>query len=185
MINLLSDQRKNDIRAARANVIILRYTAIIALALLFLGGALYASLNILKGIEASNEKIISSSSAVSGAGSDAQQQAGAQATELANAQATLDQEVRYSQLLVKLGQVMPAGTVLDALVLNTASFNGTPVELTVLATEAVDPASIKALFDSSPLFIPGSVSMKESETSTVSKYPVKIPFTVTFNKAGI
>lgn len=185
MINLLSDQRKDDIRAARANVIMLRYIVIIALALVFICGALYVSHTILERTMQSSESIISSNDVKADVYSETKAQVTELSAKLSEAKTTLDQEVRYSQVLVKLGQLTPTGAVIDNLKLTTASFSGTPTEITVLAKSNVDPSALQTQFQSSPLFSGGGVTMKGTEASNNTDYPVKISLTVTFNKAGI
>lgn len=185
MINLLSDQRQDDIRAARANVILLRYIAIIALALIFICGALYVSYTILQRTMQANEEIILSNDVKANVYSDTKAQVTELSSKLTEAKSALDQEVRYSQVLVKLGQLTPAGAVIDNLKLTTENFNGTPTDITVLAKSSVDPSALQTQFQNSPLFAGGGVTMKGTEPSGNDTYPVKISLTVTFNRTGI
>lgn len=184
MINLLSDVRKDDIRAARANVIIVRYTALIALAFAFLCGALYVSYTLLQATMQANEAIIVSNDTKADVYNETREQVEALSANLSGAKAILDQEVRYSQVLVKMGQITPVGTVLDNLKLDTTSFNGTPVEITAYAKSTAEASTLQTQFQGSPLF--SQVSLTSTEASGgIDGYPVKILLNVTFNKAGI
>jgi len=184
MINLLSDVRKDDIRAARANVIILRYTGLILLALLFLAGALYVSHSLLKQTMTANEEIISSNDVKADIYSETKQKVDDLSGNLTGAKAILDQEVRYSQVLVKIGQLMPPGTVLGDLKLDTASFNGAPVAMVAYAKSDAEATTLQSQFKSSPLFKEANLTTTEA-TGGIDGYPAKISLTVIFNKAGI
>jgi len=184
MINLLSDERKDDIRAARANVIILRYMAIILLALIFISGALYVSYSLLQVTMKSNKEIIASNDVKADIYSETRQEVDTLSAKLNDAKTILNQEVRYSQVLVQIGQLMPAGTVLDEMTLTTASFNGAPVELTAYAKSTTEVSALQSQFQSSPLF--SQVTLKGTDTSNgITGYPVKISLTVIMNRTGV
>ncbi len=184
MINLLSDERKDDIRAARANVILLRYTALIVLALVFLGGALYTSYSILTLTMQANEEIISANDVKADVYSETKQEVDALSAQLTDAKSALDQETRYSQILVQIGQLTPPGTVLDNLTLDAASFNGTPVEITAYAKSTAEATTLQSQFQNSSVF--SQVSLKSTDASSgIDGYPTKILLSVTLNKAGV
>ncbi len=183
MINLLSDQRKDDIRAARANIILVRYSAIILLAILFIAGSLYVSYSLLQVTKSSNEAIIESNDTKADIYSDTKAEVDALSAKLSDASGVLNQEVRYSQVLVKLGQLTPAGTILDKLTLTTANFSGTPTEITAYAKSTSEASTLQSQFQGSPLFT--QVTLQGTETQGIDGYPVTVKMTVTFNKAGI
>ena len=184
MINLLSNEQKDDIRAARANVIILRYMGIILLAIIFIVGIFYVSYNVLRTTMDSNTAIIASNDLKADVYSDTKQEVDALSAKLNDAKTILDQEVRYSQLLPKLGQLMPTGTVLGELKLTSASFTGSPVELVAYAKSTTEATSLQTLFQSSPLFS-GVTIVSTEEAGGLEGYPVKISLSVVLNKAGI
>jgi Tfp pilus assembly protein PilN len=183
MINLLSDQRKDDIRAARVNVILLRYTAIIVLAIIFIAGSLFVSYSLLALTHSSNQAIIASNDTKASVYSETKNQVDELSAKLADASTALNQEVRYSQALVKLGQITPAGTIIDKLTLTTASFNGTPIELTAYAKSTAEATTLQTQLQSSPLF--SQVTLVSTESQGINGYPVTVKLNVTFNKAGI
>ena len=183
MINLLSDQRKDDIRAARANVILVRYSALILLATLFVAGSLYVSYSLLQVTKSSNEAIIESNDTKADIYTDTKAEVDALSAKLTDASNILNQEVRYSQVLVKLGQITPAGTILDKLTLTSANFAGTPAEITAYAKSNTEATTLQTQFQSSPLF--SNVTSQGTETQGIDGYPVTVKMTVTFNKTGI
>ncbi len=184
MINLLATERKADIRAARVNVIIVRYTLILLLAAAFIMGAFYVSYITLQNTKAGAEGQIAANEIKAGVYSDTRQQVQALSDQLGEARATLDQEVRYSKLLIAIGQAMPAGTVLESLPLSSTTFNGTPVQIKAFAKTSAAAVTLQEHLKASPLF--SSVSLQETkESGGVEGYPVVVTMTVVFNKARL
>lgn len=184
MINLLADERKNDIKAARVNVIILRYTVILALAFAFIIGALYVSYTILTVTKANAETVIESNDVKADVYSETKQQVDALSTQLSGAKSLLDQEVRYSQILVQLGQIMPAGTIIGDMTLTAESFSGnSPVEIKAFARTTAEASQLQTQFQGSSLF--SQVSLNSTEASDeVEGYDVTVSLTVTFRPGG-
>ena len=184
MINLLSDERKDEIKAARANVLLLRYMSIIALAFLFISGALYVSYTVLTTTMKNAETLIASNDVKADVYSETKQEVDALSAKLSDAKGILDQEIRYSEVLVKVGQLMPRGTVLGDLTLNSAAFNGEPVEIKAYAKSTAEASVLQSNFQSSPLF--SNVNLKGTETSQgLDGYPVVVSMSVTLNGSGV
>jgi len=185
MINLLATERKDEIKAARVNVILVRYTTIVVMAFLFIGGALFVSHAVLTDTMAYNESIIESNDIKADVYSATQQQINGLSAKLNDTKAILNQEIRYSQVLVNLGQLMPPGTVLGDLTLNTESFSGKSTEIKAYAKSTDEVALLQAAFQNSPLFIP-PVTIKDTGTSQeIDGYPVTLTISVILNRAGI
>ena len=184
MINLLAVEKKDDIRAARSNVIILRYTSIIILAFLFIGAALYTSYSVLTMTMASTENLIATNDGKAEVYSETREQVTALSGTLTEAKARLDQEVHYSKVLVQIGQIMPQGTTLGSLSLSSASFAGTPVDIVAYAKTPAEATQIQSQFQSSPLF--SKVDLKGTETDKgIEGYPVSVSMAITFNRTGL
>jgi hypothetical protein len=184
MINLLSDERKDAIRAARVNVFLVRYIIILVLAFVFIMSALYVSYTVLGTTIKSAEKLIEDNDVKAGVYSKTGEQVTALSAKLDETKVILDQEVRFSQVLVKMGQLMPRGTVLGTLTLTPSSFNGTPVEVKVFAKSAAEAGLLQREFQESPLI--NTVTLKSTETKNeLDGYPVTIAMTVVFNRTGI
>lgn len=184
MINLLPDDRKDSIKAARANVLLLRYMAIIGFAFAFIGGAVYISYSLLQSTMASAEQLVESNDIKADIYSETRQEVEELSSKLNDAKAILDQEIRYSQVLVKIGQLTPAGAVLGDLTLDSASFSGTPLEITAYAKSNTEASLLQSQFQSSPMF--NSVVLKGTEGDKgIDGYPVLVTLTVTLNRAGI
>lgn len=184
MINLLADERKDEIRAARVNVILLRYIAIVTMGVLFLLGILFVSYKILENTQASANATIQSNDVKADVYSETKAQVDALSAKLSESKVILNQEVRYSKVLTTLGQIMPAGTVLGLVTLNESSFNGAPVELKVYAKANDGAATIRDHLQASPLF--SQVSLKGTDsTNGIDGYPITVTLSVIFNRAGV
>lgn len=185
MINLLSTDRKTEIRAARANVILSRYIAIIAVALVFILGVLYVSHTLLAQTMDSAEIRIAANDNKADVFSATKQEVDALSAKLNEAKLLLDQEVSYANILTTLGRAMPAGTRLDSLALNDSVISGSsPLEITAYAENDGKAATIQQGLQSSGLF--SLVTLVSTNTdNTAEGYPVKVTLTATFNKAGI
>ena len=184
MINLLSTERKDEIKAARVNVILLRYMAILSLAFVFIGAALYVSHSVLKATHASAEELIATNDVKADVYSETKQQVTALSAKLNDTRIILDQEIHYSQVLVEIGQLMPAGTVLGDLTLNAASFSGEAVEIKAFAKSTNEAGMLQSNFQGSRLF--SQVTLKGTETNQEnSEYPVTVSMSVVLNRAGI
>lgn len=185
MINLLSDEYKSELRAARSNLIIVRYIGIVLLAALFMCGALFISYSLLEATMNSAEQRIQANDVKADVYSQTQQQVTALSAQLDQSKTILDQEVRYSQLLVKLGQIMPTGTVIGKLSLTSASFNGQATPITAYAKTASEASSLQSQLQTSPLFNKVSLTSTENSGQGIPGYPVTVELSVVFNRAGI
>ena len=182
MINLLATERKDEIRAARVNVILMRYKAIVLLAFVFTIAALFVSYTVLTSTKDSAERTIEANDIKAGVYSETKQQVDGLSAKLNETKFTLNQEIRYSEVLVSLGQLMPPGTILGEITLSTASFNGQPVEIKAYAKTTDDAGILKSAFENSPLFAQ-PVNIKSTESSQeVAGYPETISMSVIFNR---
>lgn len=184
MINLLATDQKAEIKAARTNLTLVRYTGLVMIAFAFVAGSLYLSYSVLANTKANTESIITSNNSKADVYHETQSQVETLSSQLSTASTAFNQEVRYSSFLVKLGQLMPSGTILSDIKLNDSSFNGTPLEIKAYAKTAADASTLQSQFQSSSLFskvTPQSTGIDQG----IDNYPVLVKLTVTLNKAGI
>lgn len=187
MINLLPTDIKDDIRAARANTIIIRYMMIITLAFLFIVAALYTSYTVLTMTKASAEDRIASNevNVQASAYNETKQQVSALSANLAEARPLFDNEVHYSRVLVRLGQVLPAGTVLGPTTLTAANFSGTPAELTVYAKSTTEADQVQSQLQAAAPFLSQVTVKATEEDKGITGYPVSVKLDAVISKAGI
>lgn len=184
MINLLPNGKKDDILAARANVILLRYIGIIVIAFLFTLLIFSTSKSVLSGTMETAQSRIETNSVKADVYSSTQQEVSALSSKLSDTKALLNNDIRYSQVLTELGRLTPAGVIIKQLTLNDATFNGTPLKLTAYARSTAEASTLQTQLQSSSLF--SQVSLQQTDTSGgISGYPVAISLNVSLNKGGL
>ena len=183
MINLMPDAEKKELRAARTNVILARYSVVVVLAFAFLVLLLAGSSLILTQTKTSAEKIIEANKSKADVYSSTKSQVDSLSSSLAETKSILDQEVLYSNVLMNIGQQMPEGTVIDKISLTSASFTGTPLTLKAYAKTNDAAVALRAKFQSSPIFT--DVNFESiSDNTGISGYPVSVSMTLTITKAA-
>jgi len=183
MINLMPDNDKVEIRAARVNVVLLRYIIVIAIAFAFLALLLAGSYVVLTQTKASAEQLIDSNDTKAAVFSSTKAQVDSLSAGLAETKTLLDQEVLYSNTLVNIGQQLPQGTVLDKLTLDAGSFAGTPVALKIYAKSTEATVALREKFQTSPLFSNVNFESVSDTSGGITGYPVSVSLTLTLNKA--
>lgn len=182
MINLMPDDAKKEIRAARVNVLLIRYMGVIFIAFAFLLFILFGSQVLLSQSKASLEQLIAANDTKAEVYKTTQDQVQVLSNQLSDAKGILDQEILYSNVLVNFGQQMVPGTIIDKLSLSTASFGGTPVTLKIFAKTTDDAVALKSRFESSPFFTNVSFQTVSDSTSGVADYPVSATLTLTLDR---
>jgi Tfp pilus assembly protein PilN len=177
---LLPPLTKNEIRAARTNVVMVRYLLIILVGVLFLGGVLAGTYAILTTMKDSAQAVIDANSEKTSQLGSIQSQAQALQSSLTNAQAVLKEEVVYTSLLTSIANATPKGTVIDKLSLSPTSI-GSAITLQAYAKSTEAALSLKDSYQSSSLF--SNVSIQNISTSGgIDGYPVNVVLGVTINK---
>ncbi len=191
MINLLPDDRKREIRAARANVLLLRYNfltlgVVIALAILC-GGSLF----ILQNNKQNALATISENEGKTSTLADVRKAADEYRQNLVLAGKIVDNGVSYTDIVISITKLMPDGAVLDGLSLGAAAGSGTagsPTATTqqqiVFQAQSKDYATaekLKTSFQSSSLFSNVYFQGLTSDAKSGGKYPVKITMSANLN----
>ena len=182
MINLMPDPLKKEIRAARANVVLVRYINTMVISSLFLAFILWGSFMLLGQIQDSAKKQIEASDTRAAVYSQTKEQVTSLSTGLSEAKTILDQEILYSNVLVNIAQQMPVNTVIEKLTLDSTSFNGTPMTLKVYAKTSDDAVAIRERFQSSPFFSNVNFESISDTSGGIDGYPVSVTMTLTLNR---
>lgn len=185
MINLLPGEKKAEIRAARTNVLLLRYSGIILLAIIFILGSMYVSRTVLSFTKTSSEEVIASNDIKAGVYSSTKAQVDTLSASLAETKTILDQEVLYSKVFLNIGQLMPPGTIFDKLALEASSFSGAPVSTKAYARTSADVLALRQRFENSPIFSSVTFQTISESGSGINGYPVSVDMTFTLNKAAV
>lgn len=185
MINLLPIDKKAEIRAARTNLILIRYIGIILLALAFIMGSMYVAYTVLGFTKNSSDEVIASNDLKAGIYSSTKAQVDTLSASLAQTKQLLNNENRYSKVFVNIAQLMPPGTIFGKLTLDNTSFNGTPVSTKIYAKTSAQVVTLRENFQKSPLFSGVNFQSIVETGSTIEGYPVSADMTFTLNKGGV
>ena len=182
MINLLPDTSKKEIRAARLNVILLRYnifTLVTVLVFVLILGGFYAYLTTTKAAaEASNAE----NQAKANSYSDTKKAADEYRTNLTTAKQILANRVNYTSVVLGITELLPKGVVLDNVNLSAKDFGNQ----TVIAAHASNYDAVTQLkqnFQQSKVF--SNVffqTISESSDAADKNHPISVSISVKINK---
>lgn len=178
MINLLPYDTKQQIKAARINVMLVRYVIFLIISAGFLALACLATYLFIN-----NAFIFAKTSVTNTSSSKVQSDAAVIKTNLANAKNILDQQVSYTQVISAVTSALPSGTKLNSLSINDGSF-GTTTTISVLATKADLATSLKTGFENPKYFSNYKVESTTTSQDPKSKYPFTFNISVTINKVA-
>lgn len=179
MINLLPHEQQREIRAARSNTLLLRYTILLICALVFLGGSIGVTQISLKqaaeradATKLENEKkatdYVETQAAVTKLQSD-----------LSSAKSLFENEVRYSKVLTRLSNLFPEGTAIESLQLDSGSFSQ-PMTLSVQVRDQAAAEALQTSFTGSE-YVSGA-SLGRISTNNSGRYPYTVELLFTLNK---
>lgn len=178
MINLLPYDTKRQTKAARMNVILVRYIVILGISAGFLIlASLVTYFFINKSLLFAKPIILDTSS------SKAQTEASAITTNLTKAKSILDQQVSYGKVISAIASALPAGTILNSLSINDSSFGAT-TGLQVLAKTDDSEAMLKNNFSSSQYFSGYKLVSAITNPDSTSKYPFLLNIDITINRVA-
>lgn len=180
MINLLPRQQQKEIRAARSNTLLLRYTILLICALLFLTGAIGVTYFSLTQAAKHAEALKQENETKAADYAQTQAEVSQLQSELSSAKSLFENEVRYSKALTRLSNIFPDGTAIDALELNASSFS----EQMTLNVQVRDQEAAEKLLQSfsSSQYISGA-NLGKISTSASGRYPYTVELIFTLNKA--
>lgn len=182
MINLLSPTDKKEFSAGRVNAILLRYlwfTGGLLGLLLVMSGLTYVVLGSAKQQAEADQK---ENSVKYAQYQPIQVRATQFQANLQTAKTILDQQTNYSAVLLKIARLLPIGTTLNNITLDSSTY-GTPMELQIHARNEQAAVAAKDSFQNSSLFT--NVQFKSltiSEAPQGTGYPVTATITATINK---
>jgi len=184
MINLLPDTYKKEIRAARTNVLLLRYNFLFlgAIGLLLAGTVtVYIFLNSSK---MSAEQVNRDNITKSAEYASTQKEAEDYRKNLTIAAKILNNEITYTDRVFAITSLLPKGVILDSLNLNAKEF-GTQTLVNAHAKDFASASELKRTFEQSSVFsnVHFQVISNEGAGGTANEeYPISISINVTMNK---
>lgn len=187
MINLLPYEYKDEIRAARTNVVLVRYITILLLAALVLGGLVVGAYAALNDTKAHAEVKAAENTTRLTQFQETKFRADGFRSDLATAKTILDSNISFSKLIYEIADTVPTGVVLDDLTLDPAAF-GSSVTMNASAKTFNDASRLRdAFIANNQVFSNVQVqTIRSSDTSSAGgAYPVKVVLSVVINKGAI
>lgn len=184
MINLLPTDSKEEIRAARTNLILVRYIVILIAAIAFVLAAMFITHQVLTMTKDNSDKIIQANDVKADVYSTTKAQVDNLSASLAQTKVLFDSENRYSKVFVNIAQQMPEGTIFGKIALSDASFAGTPTATKVYAKTPAQAVLLQQNFQRSPMFRAVRFQAIVESGSGIDGYPVSVDITFNLTKAA-
>lgn len=182
IVNLMPYKSRQQISAARANVILVKYTVILGLAALFLASASGATYLILDGMKPNAQAGVTAISSESQSYDTYKAQAITMNSTIITAKNVLDRQVySYANILTELGQKMPSGVVLESISLKSTTL-GSPLALSLRAKSMVEITTFKDNINTSKLFSGYSLQTSKTVSNDPSGYNSSASVILTVNK---
>lgn len=182
MINLLPHEEQSQLRAARTNVLLLRYNILLLSAVAFIILAVGVTYIQLTNTKTLAETDIAQNNSKSSSFIPIENQAAQFRTNLGTAKQILDREVTYTKVVLAIAKVLPSGVILDTLSLDSQTF-GTATTLVAHAKDYSRALALKDSFQKSTLFTDVHFeSIATGEGATNPNYPVTVNLNVTITK---
>ncbi|MDN5275506.1 MAG: Fimbrial assembly family protein [Candidatus Saccharibacteria bacterium] len=185
MINLLPDTEKKQLRAAHANVLLVRYIFISLGALVLVGAFIGGTYFVLLQSELNAKDTVEQNQQKAAQFSDVKAQADTLSANITAAKSILDQDIPYSGILTAIGQATPEGAIIKEINITAAAITA-PMTLQAYAKTAEDATALQNQYLSAPVFSSVvSQGMINNDPTAPAGYPVSVKLTVTINKAGV
>jgi capsular polysaccharide biosynthesis protein len=184
MINLLPTTFTAEIRAGRTNVILIRYIFITVIAFAFLVLILAGSVILLDITKRSSDQLIEANAVAAAEYSATSAEIDRLKDNLNVSKSILNNQVSYSKVLQKITTAMPAGTVLQEILLNDADFDGTkPVAIKFYAVTNDAANLLGPALQAVPGFTKAEIDTI-SDTTGIPGYPISAVLTVTLSRSA-
>lgn len=177
MINLLPSETKRQLKAARANVLLLRYTTLIAAAVGFLAIGTFSVYLVMGNIKSNAENAITENHSKISNYASVQSAANEFRTNLSTAKTIMDKEIIYSDTVISIAQIIPSGVILDNLNLDASSF-GSPMTINAKAVNYERAIALKVALEQSSMFSNVSFTTVSSDGSGGYPYSASLNATL-------
>ena len=183
MINRLPPEYQRDLRAARANTLLLRYNIALLAAVGFMLAAFVVTYLFLTIGKASAESTIETNRAKQTSYAETQQQATEFRNNLTTAKQIFANQINYSGLILDIARTLPRGTILQQISLDAAEF-GKPTTLTAKTTSYNSALTLKdTLAKNTKIFSDVNIQSITADKSNRG-YPFNVVVNLTINKGA-
>jgi Tfp pilus assembly protein PilN len=187
MINLLPDTNKHEIRAARTNILLMRYIVIMFVAIVVLAGLLIGAYIVLNNARNDAQVKVNENEQRVADYKNVKAKADAFRTDLTTAKSILNSDVSYTKLIYRIASITPPNVVLDSLNLDPKTF-GSSATMSASAKTFADATKLKdAFIRSDDIFTNVQLqTIKTGDSATIGdEYPVKVVLSVVINKDAL
>lgn len=181
MINLLPADNIRQLKAARANTILVRYLFITAALIILLLGAVATAYQLLSAQKVAAEDRIIENQAKTTDFATVQQQADAVRSSLSSAKTALDSEIHYSTALLRIASALPTSTRIKSLSLDAQSLTQ-PMTLETTVTSEEQAYALRTALGQSEYVVPGSVKFGNLTAPGADSPDYTLEISVTFKK---
>lgn len=183
MINLLPDDKKQEIRAARANVILLRYNILILAAIGLLVVFCITFYLLLLNTQVTAKNTASENAAKEQQVAEVRKNVDEYKNNLKIASQILNNSVNYSSFFFRLTEILPEGTVVDSITFDSQSFNQ-QTTFTARASSFAKATELKDKLQKSDLFsnVYFQTLVNDNQTAGKNSYPIVATISAKVNK---
>lgn len=182
MINLLPYKNKQQIRAARHNVILLKCLVYLLLGIAFISLACFATYQFLKNNNNSTNQATTNIQENNATSSTTDNYIDEFSSNIKLAKSILSQRIGYSNIITEMASLIPAGVVIDNISIDGQSINE-PMSIYFRAKDQNAGQLIKNSFKQSKLFYNLKIISVTSSRDDQSGYPHSITISLQVNKA--
>ena len=185
MINLLPTDKKRDIRAARTNVVLLRYNFFIVVGILFLAATCALFYFVLNNARATAVSTSTDNTVRAQSFAKIRADASEYQRNLSIANKILGNSVNYSAFLFSLTKLLPDGVILEGITLNASSFSQQTTFI-ARATTFEKATELKESFQKSDLltnvFFQSLSDNSSTDAATNDPHPISVTISAKVNK---
>lgn len=185
MINLLPNNSKKQLKAARSNAILRRYYLLVAISATLLAAVFGVGFKVTFDQEVKYINAKQQSEAESVKYQQVRKAAEDFGKDLAAAKTILASDVRFSQLITDIASVIPPGVILGNLTLNTQESTSAPLTINARAKTYDDTVKLKNSLEASPIFENVSIlsaGVGDATSAGSTSYPVTVSLSAKFSK---
>ena len=173
MINLLPVDEKKEIKAARANIVLINYIFFLSVAIMFLAITCVASYFLLTNMKKSAENTIKNDQSSLGSFSTNNGQVNDIGAVILTAQTILGRHIPYSDILISIGSSLPYGAIVDKISLNVGLLNS-PLTVEFHIKSSGIASELIANLKKSPMFSNVSAQPAIVSPGNSPDYPVMV-----------
>jgi Tfp pilus assembly protein PilN len=177
MINLLPRETKQQIRAARLNVVLVRYIVFLLISIVFVSGASVATYVYLNTQEETARRLAEIHSTSNTPDSITEQEAAEFRQQLNQIQSVVSQTPSYYSGLLNLTRNLPDGVILTSIDLDSQKLTD-PIVFDAIAKSTEVALTIEHGLNQSPQLFSGFTIQSMTNDSGDTEYPVNVRFSI-------